>query len=116
VTRLLVTGGRDFTRRALLFRTLDQLHEERVFTDMIQGGARGADELARLWAKTHPEIKRYVCHANWEEHGNGAGPRRNARMLDWKPDLVVAFPTGGPGTADMMRQARAAGVEVIEIK
>lgn len=114
MTRLLVCGGRDFTRRALLFRTLDQLHVERQFTAMIQGGARGADELARLWAKTHPEIKRYVAHANWET-GRGAGHARNRRMLDWCPDLVVAFPTGGPGTADMMKQARAWGVEVIEI-
>lgn len=115
MTRLLVTGGRDFTRRALLFRTLDQLHVERQFTAMIQGGARGADELARLWAKTHPEINRYVCHANWEQ-GRGAGPIRNAKMLTWKPDLVVAFPTGGPGTLDMMRLARGCGIEVIEIK
>ena len=44
----------------------------------------------------------------------GAGPVRNARMLVEKPDLVIAFP-GGPGTADMVRRARAAGVEVVEI-
>ena len=37
-------------------------------------------------------------------------------MLDeGKPDLVVAFP-GGTGTADMIRRAKKAGVEVKEIK
>jgi hypothetical protein len=37
------------------------------------------------------------------------------QMLDeGKPDLVIAFPGGG-GTADMMRRARAAGVEVLEV-
>jgi len=36
-------------------------------------------------------------------------------MLEWGPDLVIAFP-GGRGTADMVRQARIAGVKVIEIK
>jgi UDP-N-acetylmuramoylalanine-D-glutamate ligase len=36
-------------------------------------------------------------------------------MLDvGKPDLVVAFP-GGRGTADMVRRAKEAGVEVIEV-
>jgi len=30
------------------------------------------------------------------------------------PDLVVAF-AGGTGTADMIRQARGAGVETIEV-
>ena len=38
---------------------------------------------------------------------------RNARMLaEGKPDLVVAFP-GGRGTADMVAQARKAGVRVV---
>jgi hypothetical protein len=34
-------------------------------------------------------------------------------MIEWRPDLLVAF-AGGKGTADMVRRARAAGVEVIE--
>jgi hypothetical protein len=33
-------------------------------------------------------------------------------MLDWGPDLVVAF-AGGTGTAGMVALARAAGVPVI---
>lgn len=37
------------------------------------------------------------------------------KMLDeGKPDLVVAFP-GGPGTAHMVRIARAAGVRVLKV-
>jgi len=35
------------------------------------------------------------------------------RMIEWRPDLLVVF-AGGKGTADMVRRARAAGVEVIE--
>lgn len=31
-----------------------------------------------------------------------------------RPDLVVAFP-GGRGTADMVRRATAAGIEVIRV-
>ncbi len=34
-------------------------------------------------------------------------------MIEWRPDLLVVF-AGGKGTADMVRRARAAGVEVIE--
>jgi hypothetical protein len=37
-------------------------------------------------------------------------------MLDeGKPDLVIAFP-GGRGATDMVRRAREAGVETIEIQ
>jgi hypothetical protein len=114
--RVIICGGRDFSNSVLLFKTMDVLHAEHQFRDMMQGGARGADAMSRLWAKTHPEIVRWVSPAQWELHGKAAGPIRNSRMLEWKPDLVVAFPTGGPGTADMIKQARAAGVEVIIIK
>jgi hypothetical protein len=36
---------------------------------LMQGGATGADQFAMEWAATKPEIKRYVCHADWETHG-----------------------------------------------
>jgi hypothetical protein len=112
--RVLVCGGRDFTDAAFMWTALDKLHAERKFTALIQGGSRGADTLARDWAKTKPEIARYRSRAKWTELGREAGPVRNARMLTWKPDLVVAF-AGGRGTRDMIRQAKAAGVEIIKI-
>jgi hypothetical protein len=37
--------------------------------------------------------------------------KRNARMLAWKPDLVIASPVVR-GAADLVKQATAAGVEV----
>jgi hypothetical protein len=36
-------------------------------------------------------------------------------LEEGKPDLVVAFP-GGRGTANMVKQARAAAVKVLEAK
>ena len=111
--RVLVCGGRDYFKPAQVWRALDKLHAERPITALMQGGAVGADTLAKEWAATKPAIERFVCHAEWEKHGRKAGPIRNARMLEWKPDLVVAFP-GGTGTANMMQQARAAGVDVFE--
>lgn len=114
MTRVLVCGGRNFRSPAQIARALDQLHAERKFTALIQGGATGADALAKDWARTKPEIQRFESKAQWELHGRAAGPIRNARMLEWKPDLVVAF-AGGVGTANMIAQARTAGVEVIEV-
>lgn len=35
-------------------------------------------------------------------------------LSEGRPDLVVAFP-GGKGTADMVRRARAAGVETVAL-
>lgn len=77
---------------------------------IIQGGAKGADFLAKCWAKE----KAVPCEeypADWSL-GKQAGIIRNKRMLEeGKPDLVLAFP-GGKGTANMIWQAVDAGIEV----
>lgn len=112
--KVLVCGGRDFDNVAYICSKLDKLNEETPFTGIITGGARGVDTIANEWAKTKP-FDRYVSHADWKKYGKSAGHIRNAHMLTWKPDLVVAFP-GGRGTANMVRLAKEAGVEVIEIK
>jgi YspA, cpYpsA-related SLOG family len=113
--RVLVCGGRDFTNVAFIWLQLDRIHETAPITELMQGGADGTDYLANEWAKTKSSIKRWVCKAEWEKYGKSAGPKRNARMLEWKPDLVVAFP-GGRGTANMCKQARDAGVPVKEMQ
>jgi len=45
---LLVCGGRDFFDYELVERTLDALERPSL---VIQGNARGADRLAKRWAK-----------------------------------------------------------------
>lgn len=116
MTRVLVCGGRDFADDRLLWRVmLKVLTDKMDRVTVIHGGARGADELAGKWAATLG-LDAEVYPADWQQHGRAAGPIRNQRMLDeGRPDLVVAFP-GGSGTADMVRRAKAAGVEVIEIE
>ncbi|BAQ18361.1 hypothetical protein GL4_2928 [Methyloceanibacter caenitepidi] len=82
---------------------------------MIHGNATGADALAGFWAIA-VGVPILAFAADWNKHGRAAGPIRNKQMLDeGKPDLVIAFP-GGRGTANMVRQARERGVEVVEVK
>lgn len=114
--RVLVCGGRDFADEKLLNYTLDKIHVDRMITKVIEGGARGADTLARLWVSRTPGIDIQTVKAQWEKFGKAAGAIRNREMLyGCNPQLVVAFP-GGRGTADMVRIARAAGVEVLEVE
>jgi hypothetical protein len=113
--RVLVTGGRDYGNEDHVFHTLDGLHEGiDPITCLIQGGASGADYLARLWAMDNNIDERITVKAEWEKYGPSAGPRRNEKMLaEYRPDLVVAFP-GGKGTAHMVSIAKKAGVRVLE--
>lgn len=118
--RVLVCGGRDYNNRDHVHNTLTQLDAERgPITCIIHGAATGADHEGMIWAQMMAESGRKIMHAPFSAElrvfGKAAGPIRNKRMLvEGKPDVVVAFP-GGRGTADMMRQARVAGVEVIEV-
>jgi predicted Rossmann-fold nucleotide-binding protein len=121
--RILVCGGRYYSNRFKVHSVLNQLLEEHGSLTVIQGGATGADMLVREWcakamrpgSRVKGKVEMIEVPAEWETHGRKAGPIRNARMLEHKPDLVVAFP-GGRGTADMIAKAREAGVEVREIE
>lgn len=112
--KVLVCGGRHYTDTNRIFTVLDKLNEEHGIDCVIEGAANGADRLAGAWARARGKG---LCEfpADWETHGRSAGPIRNKQMLDeGKPDLVVAFP-GGRGTANMVWQAKKAGVSVIKV-
>lgn len=124
---VLVCGGRNYSDKDKVFHVLDTLCEERGWkrepneygnwlpdVHIIHGGAKGADNLADLWAITN-WCQLSIFLPDWKEHGTSAGPLRNQKMLtEGTPNLVVAFP-GGRGTADMVRRAKKHGVEVLEI-
>ena len=104
-------GGRTYDKLWRVYEVLDSIHEETPITELIQGGAAGADRLAKCWAEERiGESTEYK--ADWDRYGRSAGPIRNQQMLDeGKPDLVVAFP-GTRGTADMIERTRKANIEL----
>lgn len=109
--RVLVCGGRKYGDSLAVTRTLDGIAATEGLALLIEGGAMGADRLAAYWA----EARGMPCvrmSALWSAYGKQAGPIRNGWMIALlQPDIVVAFP-GGTGTADCVRQARAAGIPV----
>lgn len=112
--RVLVCGGRDYASRERVYAVLDKLHRESGISRIIEGGARGADRLASDWADS-VAVPTTRYEADWKAFGSFAGHMRNTTMLeDGQPDVVIAF-AGGAGTRNMIRQARKAGVEVVEI-
>lgn len=114
--RLLVCGGRDFNNRQAVFSVLYDFEEtSEGVSCIIHGGAKGADAWAAEWAQTNGiDVQEFP--ADWEKYARSAGPTRNAVMLkEGQPDAVLAFP-GGRGTADMIGQARAAGVDVYVVR
>lgn len=113
---IIVCGGRKYDDFNHLSRTLWDLEAARGRLYIRHGGANGADSLADRWAGSTGHTVQPVF-AQWTRYGAKAGAIRNSVMLTMKPPvkLVVAFP-GGRGTADMVRKAKLAGVEVMEVK
>jgi hypothetical protein len=118
MSRILVCGSRDWDDPAPVAHALcGYLYYDAEYSGelvVIQGGAKGADELALKWAQGN-ECAWLTYPADWKKHGKAAGPIRNQQMLDeGKPDVVWAFVTRpleeSRGTADMVRRATAAGV------
>lgn len=111
--RILVCGGREFDDWALLNSVLTEYVPEDAI--IIQGGAKGADFLAKVWAKF--KMKQSIeFAADWKKYGKMAGHIRNQKMLDeGKPNLVIAFP-GGNGTKDMVQKAYRANIKIIQVR
>ena len=112
--RLLVCGSRTWESRDEIRRQLLDLKPDEV----IHGGARGADRLAGEVAR-ELGIPVRAFPADWKRLGRKAGPVRNQQMLDeGQPDRVLAFRMEGdsPGTDDMIRRARKAGLPLRIVK
>ncbi|AZQ67971.1 DUF2493 domain-containing protein [Silicimonas algicola] len=110
--RIQICGGRDYNNWDRVQEVMAPFRDRDVF--IIQGGARGADFLGKVWAVLYAAGHREF-RAAWKTQGRSAGARRNTEMLVvGKPTLVIAFP-GGPGTADMIYQSIGKKVPVREI-
>ncbi len=109
--RVLVCGGRDYNDLNVSWAALRFLAP----VEIIEGGARGADGMARGYSHNILGRPPKTFKADWDKHGKAAGHIRNAQMLaEGKPDYVLAFP-GGRGTEDMVSKAKAAKVPVIRV-
>lgn len=110
--RVLICGSRDWALYAPVRDLVASLDPDEDV--VLEGGAPGADALARL-ACEELEVPFWEFPAAWKRHGGRrAGPIRNGRMIrQGRPDRVVAFhgdPGLGRGTRDMVEKARSAGV------
>jgi hypothetical protein len=125
MTRIVVTGGRNFSDRAKVYRVMDAAVERLGLSTLIEGEAGGLDTLAKEWAidrgvpfEPYPakwdEVDvpgAVIRYRNGKPYNAAAGGLRNQQMIDdGKPDKAIAFP-GGTGTADMTKRLKAAGIQ-----
>lgn len=86
---LAIVGSRTFSDYKLLDETLTRFNQDNPITEIVSGGARGADSLAEKWANTN-NIPVVVFPAEWEKYGRRAGMIRN-RLIISECEHCIAF-------------------------
>lgn len=113
--KVLVCGDRDYEDREQIYHVLD-VYRAKIGPDMllINGGAPGADNIAREWAVDR-KVDHITMYARWDIFGRSAGPIRNRAMAKKKPKLVLAFHPNlkkSKGTKDMVNVAEGLDIKV----
>ena len=114
--KVIVAGSRTFNYPELLDEVLNQYRLFHFnFTELVHGGARGADTLAMLWAEKR-NIQVRCFPADWDKYGKKAGYIRNKQMAEYG-ELLIAFWDGeSKGTKMMIELAKESNVNTIIVK
>ena len=107
---ILVTGSRNWMSPRQIESLLREEWEEGC--RVIHGGANGADTIADGVARRlGMEVE--IFYPNWSSQGRKAGFLRNQKMVEQKPDVVLAFQVQrSTGTQHTIDLAKAAGIPV----
>ncbi len=101
--KLAVVGSRTFSNYNLLCESIDSLGIN--ISEIVSGGASGADSLAEKWAKEN-EIPYTIIKPDWAKYGKGAGIKRNKQIIE-SCDQCLAFWDGkSKGTASGIKLAK----------
>jgi len=128
--KLAIIGSRNFCNKNRLFLELNEIRKLHEITEIISGGAAGADTLGEEYADEN-NIKKVIFKADWsdmsepcrkkfnkfgKEYNALAGFKRNSQIIDYC-DTVIAFWDGvSPGTKDSIDKAKQQQKQVVIIK
>lgn len=108
--KVAVIGSRGFTDYEKLAEVLSGID----VTEIISGGAQGADALAEFYANVH-DIPTVIFKPDWKKYGRAAGPIRNKDIIN-NSEVVVAFWDGkSKGTLSSIKLAEKNEKELVKV-
>ena len=89
--KLAIVGSRTFNSYDEVNTVLSEFisSNDVTVTEIVSGGAKGADALAERYAANH-NIPTKIYYADWKKFGRRAGPIRNVDIIK-RCDVCVAF-------------------------
>lgn len=116
--KLAVVGSRDFSKTGNIIPLLEQVLEAEKRTGqsltIVSGGAQGPDLIAQRWAESKG-LPVEIFLADWEEHGDAAGPKRNGQIVEACERMLAFWDGLSTGTLDAICRAKKAGKVVTVI-
>ena len=101
--KLAIVGSRTFNDYDILKKNITAIFEVNKISEIISGGAIGADTLAEIFADEY-HIKKTIIKPEWNKYGRGAGLMRNTEIVK-QADFVFAFYKKSKGTKDTIEKA-----------
>lgn len=110
--KVIIAGSRTFKNDELLWKVMKEFKD---VSEVLCGGARGADERGQLWAYEHGiPVKMFI--PDWDRFGKAAGMKRNIQMAEYADALIAFWDGESPGTKNMIAEATKRGLNVTVIK
>lgn len=108
--RVIIAGSRSFNDYSRLISAIkdSELH----ITEIVSGGAKGADKLGEEWADMyHIPIKQFI--PDWYNLGKAAGMIRNKEMAEYGDSAIVFWDGQSKGSKNMIEQMQNLGKPVL---
>jgi hypothetical protein len=99
--KLAVVGSRSFFNYKMLSDKLSKLE----ITEIVSGGAFGADYLAEQYAKEH-KLPITVFKPDWDKYGKSAGYIRNKLIVDYAEQCIAFWDGKSKGTKNTIDLAK----------
>lgn len=87
--KIAVVGSRSITDKDKIYKHLDFIMENEEVTEIISGGAKGVDSIAKQYALEH-KLNYSEFLPDWNTYGKSAGYRRNKLIVE-ASDMVIAI-------------------------
>lgn len=107
--KVIIAGSRNIIDYNLLEYAIERSGFD--ITEVVGGGAKGADELGMIWA-TQNDIKFIKFPADWSTYGKAAGPIRNRQMAEYADALIALWDAESMGTRNMIDEAHKRNLKV----
>lgn len=89
--KLAIVGSRTFNDYPTLLYVVNSIKRDNgyTYTEIVSGGAKGADSLAERYAEQN-KITKKIFPADWNRYGKRAGFMRNVDIID-RCDVCICF-------------------------